>query len=212
MHSVSQHTGCQVLRMRLAFLADIHGNLPALEAVVEDLKKQTPDAVYLVGDQINRCPWSNEVLDLVNDMGWQGIYGNHELVIRRLSEAHEPIVFDNRQRFPDLWWTLKHLSMDHLNRVRQLPAELRLDFGDSKPIRLIHGIPGNPFRGIFLDTETSEIVRALDNVDEPYIVCGHTHHPLRRCVNGVTVLNGGSVGIPYNGDPRRAIPASYRLR
>jgi predicted phosphodiesterase len=51
--------------MRLAFLSDIHGNLPALEAVVDDLKSTAPDAVYLMGDQISRVPWHNEVMDLL---------------------------------------------------------------------------------------------------------------------------------------------------
>jgi hypothetical protein len=55
--------------MRLAFLADIHGNLPALEAVLCDLRRQTPDQVYLAGDLVNRCPWNNEVMALLADVG-----------------------------------------------------------------------------------------------------------------------------------------------
>ena len=187
---------------RIAFLADIHGNLPALEAVLEDIASQSPDAVFLAGDQINRCPWSNEVMDIIEGMGWQAIYGNHELVLRRLAEPHDLVPFDNRRRFPDLWWTLPRLGPHRLDAIRNLPPELALDFGEGAPIRLIHGVPGDPFRGVFLDTDANVIAQAFRDVQEPLVVCGHTHQPLRRSVQRWEILNGGSVGIPYNGDPR----------
>ena len=78
--------------MRVAFLADIHGNLPALEAVLRDLAHQAPDAVYLVGDQINRCPWNNEVLDLLaialdtDHLGWRDQIGE----AKAITDACEP--------------------------------------------------------------------------------------------------------------------------
>ena len=192
--------------MRIAFLADIHGNLPALEAVIEDLKGQAPDAVYLVGDQINRCPWSNEVLDLIAELGWPAICGNHELVIRHLAKPHPPNVFDNRERFVDLWWTLAKLEERHMRSIEELPEELQLEFDGRDTLRIVHGIPGDAFRGIFPGTSSEDVSAMLDSVAEPIIVCGHTHRPLHRTLarsNGARfVVNGGSVGIPYNGDPR----------
>ncbi len=188
--------------MRIAFLADIHGNLPALEAVVADLAVQSPDAVYLVGDQINRCPWSNEVLDLVGDKGWPAIYGNHELVIRMLATPHEPNRFDDRVRFPDLWWTLVRLGPQRLATIQQLPAERQLQFDSAPSVHIMHGVPGDPFRGFFLSTEAAEMAAELENIREQVIICGHTHQPLHRKVGKKLVLNGGSVGISYTGDPR----------
>ena len=70
--------------MRLAFLADIHGNLPALEAVIRDLQDLAPDQVFLAGDLVNRCPWNNEVMELLADTGWPGVVGNHDLVVGRI--------------------------------------------------------------------------------------------------------------------------------
>jgi NAD(P)-dependent dehydrogenase (short-subunit alcohol dehydrogenase family) len=75
--------------MRIAVLADIHGNLPALEAVIADLHTQAPDAVYLAGDQICRVPWHNEVMAIVREQGWPGIFGNHEWVIGRIGTPNE---------------------------------------------------------------------------------------------------------------------------
>ncbi len=188
--------------MRLAFLADIHGNLPALEAVVSDLVKQGVDAVYLLGDQVNRCPWSSEVVDMMVDRGWPAIYGNHEKVLCIMARQHQPGRFDNRQRFPDLRWTLDHLSRSQLDILCGLPAERRLEFDALPPIRLVHGVPGNPFRGFFLEAQEQQVRTDLASIQEPVIVCAHTHQPLHRTVDVKVILNGGSVGIPYNNDPR----------
>ena len=108
--------------MRIAFLADIHSNLPALEAVVQDLASQAPDAIYLVGDQVNRCPWPNEVMDLLGGQGWPAIYGNHDLVVGNLDTAETRTAFADRSRFPCLWWTAEVLQPEHLQTLRALPA------------------------------------------------------------------------------------------
>ena len=188
--------------MRIAILADIHGNLPALEAVLADLKHQSPDAVYLAGDQINRCPWSSDVMDLLATLGWPAIEGNHELVIGKINTpANEP-PFTNRARFIDLWWTQEHLSSHHLTTVRQLPAERTLHFAEAPPIRLVHGVPGNPFLGLMAETSPAIVNRVLANVTEPVVICAHTHRPLARTTERWQIFNGGSVGAPYNGDPR----------
>jgi predicted phosphodiesterase len=187
---------------RIAFLADIHGNLPALEAVAKDLSAQSPDAVFLVGDQINRCPWNNEVMDLIASQGWPSIYGNHEFVIRNLAAPHDPWTFDDRQRFPDLWWSMQRLEARHMETIRGLPPELSLEFGEGAPIHVVHGVPGDPFRGVYPDTDEREVAKAFAAVGEPVIVCAHTHRPLRRTVGNRRIFNGGSVGMPYNGDTR----------
>lgn len=188
--------------MRIAILADIHGNLPALAAVHADLQRQAPDAVYLAGDQINRCPWNNEVIDLMRDEGWPAIAGNHEWVVARLGTPENRPPFTNRARFPDLWWTREHLTAAHLATIRTLPASRLLAFPGTTPIRLIHGLPDNPFVGILPETPEPEVAAALAGVAEPVVVCGHTHRPMARRCGRWYVVNGGSVGMPYNGDPR----------
>ncbi len=188
--------------MRVAILADIHGNLPALEAVLADLKVQSPDAVYFAGDQINRCPWNNEVMDLLAALQWPAIQGNHELVIGAINTPANRPPFTNRARFIDLWWTQEQLHADHLATIRALPAELPLSLADGPPIRLLHGIPGNPFVGIMDETSDSMLNKMLASVPENVIVCAHTHRPLERSFGRWQIFNGGSVGSSYDGDPR----------
>lgn len=169
---------------------------------MKDIDVQSPDAVYLVGDQINRCPWSNEVMDLLDDLRWPAIAGNHEVVLGRLSDAGESGQFGDRNRFPDLWWTFERLGRRRLSAIRALPAERSIPAGYGGVIRVVHGVPGNPFRGIFVDTCISELSHVLSDVTEQAVVCGHTHQPLHRCVRGRLIVNGGGVGVSYNGDPR----------
>lgn len=218
--------------MRLAFLADIHGNLPALEAVMADLATQTPDAVYLLGDQINRCPWTNEVLDLLADQRWPAILGNHEYIISRIRTSDNFDPFTSQQRFPTLWWTQKELSAAHLASMRQLPVELLLHFDSAPDIYLTHGIPGNCFRGFLPEDNDEKIAKSLAAIQSPYVIVAHTHRPMDRTVsaadlalldsrdrkveypgrisqengnwwlNGWHLYNPGSIGLPYNGDPR----------
>lgn len=188
--------------MRLAFLADIHGNLPALEAVIADLQRHSPDAVYLVGDQINRCPWTNEVLDLLDELGWQKIFGNHEYIISRIRTPENFPPFTEQKRFPTLWWTQAQLSAAHLANMRQLPAELTLTFDNAPAIYMTHGIPGNCFRGFVAEDDDAKFLNALTSVQPNYAIVAHTHRPLNRTVGRWHVLNPGSVGLPYNGDPR----------
>ena len=208
--------------MRLAILADIHGNLPALEAVLIDLDKQSPDAVYVAGDIINRCPWNNEVLDILAERQWPAIYGNHEWVIARLGTPENVPPFTDRSYVPTLWWTWDQLAPHHLQMIRALPAALQLTFDDGPAIHMFHGQPSKPFLGIMPDMSDEQIAQLLLNIPEPVIVCAHTHFSMIRNVkrtvaNTVTrtvnqdtvqaatrwmIVNGGSIGMPYNNDPR----------
>ncbi len=192
--------------MRIAILADIHGNLPALEAVLADLEKQAPDAVYLGGDQINRCPWNNEVLDLLHDLRWPAILGNHEIILRRLNTSENRPPYTDRQLFPTLWWTMEQLSDANLRSLQTLPDDLAITLPDTPPIRLIHGRPNNPYLGLFEQSSDAELLEQTASVKEETIACGHTHQPMVRCIESaertVRIYNGGSVGLPYNGDPR----------
>ena len=191
------------IHLRLAFLGDIHGNLPALEAVVQDIaQQQQPDAVFLLGDLVNRCPWTVEVMDLLAAQGWPGVQGNHDLVLGLLNTPQIWHPFDERGRFPVIYWTWERLRPVDIQQLQALPHDLLIETDDAPAIRLFHGLPGNPFEGITPGADSSKIQNALAVYDEPLLICGHTHQPLNRLFDGQRVLNPGSVGMPYNRDPR----------
>ncbi len=202
--------------LRLAILGDIHGNLPAFEVVIDDIDRKTPDAVFLLGDLINRCPWTQEVLDIVRQRGWLSVQGNHDLVISLLHTPDCWPIFNERNRFPIVHWTWEQLRPNDIRYLLNLPHDLLIEIDNAPPLRLFHGLPGDPFSGITPATENSSIAGSIAIYDEPVILCGHTHQPLDRTVekpesasaNGPEfivrqrILNPGSVGVPYNGDPR----------
>jgi predicted phosphodiesterase len=188
--------------LRLALLGDIHGNLPALEAALADLEGETPDAVYLLGDLVNRCPWNNEVMALLADQGWPSIQGNHDLVVGDLNTPASREPFTRREQFPLIYWTWEGLRPIYRQKLRTLPADTVVDLEEAPAIHLFHGVPGNSFVGIYPETSEREIAETFAPFDEAVIVCAHTHRPLDRTAGGKRVLNGGSIGLPYNSDPR----------
>lgn len=201
---------------RLAFLGDIHGNLPALESVLADIDKRSPDAVFLLGDLINRCPWTLDVLDLLRQREWLSVQGNHDLVLAQLNTPDGSPLFNNRNRFPNIHWTWQQLRPQDLSYLRHLPHDLLIEIEGAPPLRLFHGLPDNPFAGIVPNADEGSVASQVAVYDEPILICGHTHQPMDRTITAPhstahipasqtgqqRILNPGSVGMPYNGDPR----------
>jgi predicted phosphodiesterase len=141
-------------------------------------------------------------MDLLAERDWPAIYGNHDLVVGQINSPEIKPPFDDRERFRTLYWTHDTLRPEHLATVRALPSDLHLRFPGAPPIRLTHGIPGNCFVGIFPFTLEDRAEELLRSVEQPCVVLAHTHRPMDRRVGGLRAFNGGSVGLPFNGDPR----------
>ncbi len=189
----------------IALLSDIHGNLPALEAVIADLRRWQPDAVYVLGDMVHGCVWSAEVMDLLCGLGWPMLLGNHDAAVLQLGTPRMEPRYADRLRYAGLWWTRGRLAAGHLAVLAELPRELSLSFPGMPPLRLLHGLPGNFFVGIRPDSPADWVSRHLDGVVEPAVAGGHTHVAMARPIGRWFVVNSGSVGAPYDGDTR----ASY---
>jgi putative phosphoesterase len=190
---------------KIAVLSDIHANLPALEAVLDDLRDLKPDAVYVLGDMVNGAPWPAQVLDLLLEQRWPMLLGNHDDAVLQLGTPRMEARYAHRERYATLWWTREHLSPRHVAALEQLPLEAVLTWQGELPVRLVHGVPGNFFVGFRPNVPEAWAVRRLAGVDEPVFVGGHTHDPMVRRIDRWLVVNAGSVGVPYDGDPR----ASY---
>jgi predicted phosphodiesterase len=189
----------------IALISDIHGNLPALEMVVDDVKRWRPDAVYVLGDMTNGACWSGAVLDLLIQLGWPMLIGNHDDAVAQLGTARMEPRYADRRHYPALWWTKESLLSRHLLALEALPLECGLSVPDAPPLRLLHGLPGDFFRGFRPDTPEQWAVSRLSTVAERTVAGGHTHVPMERRIGDWLVLNSGSVGVPYDGDVR----ASY---
>lgn len=191
--------------IRISLLSDIYGNLPALQAVMADVRADAPDAVYVLGDMTNGCPWSAAVLDLLSDTGWPMLLGNHDDAVIQLETPRMDPRYAHRARYSALWWTRERLTPRHLALLAALPLELSLSHVDAAPLHVVHGLPGNFFVGLRPDSPEAWARRKLAQVSEATIAAGHTHVPMVRQIGRWLVVNCGAVGAPYDGDVR----ASY---
>lgn len=183
--------------MRLAILSDIHGNLPALEAVHADIQRQSVDEVLVAGDLVGRGPQGSAVVQYVRAQNWPTLKGNHE----------DYLLDFRHRRVPEEWWQL-----DQWSASRWLAAELNdddaafieaLPFSIQRPgLEVVHGTPMSNRHGIGSWTDDSTLRRHVAGLDANLLVCAHTHRPLIRTVDDTTVVNIGSVGLPFNRDPR----------
>ena len=185
---------------RLAILADIHGNLPALEAVLADADQWGAEAIVVAGDAICWGPQSREVLELLADRGALCVRGNNEYYLLDWQTPRMPEAWQRYGLLPPLY---EDCGESWRARIALWPDTVSLRFPDAPPIRVWHGLPDDPWHGILPGDEA-----ALDTVAEPVLVTGHTHIALDFVHDGKRIVNPGSVGVPLDGD-RRAFYARF---
>jgi len=184
--------------MRLAVVSDIHGNLPALQAVLAEIGREQVDRVVNLGDIVSGPLWPQETATLLRTLAWPTIRGNHERQVLTLPAD---------QMGPADAFARARLTGDHLQWLAGLPATL--DLGDG--IWCCHGTPASDLQ-YFLETvvpdlgrngspgiraaTAAEVVERLGTVSAPLVLCGHTHMPRVMQCGGTLVVNPGSVGLP----------------
>jgi predicted phosphodiesterase len=180
--------------MRVAVLADIHGNLPALEAVLADVDAAEVDRIVLPGD-IALGPLPGETLDLLASLGERAIWvhGNCE---RELVAAYDgkDLPGPNGESARD---SAALLSPRHRDLIDGLPLTVSLDIDGLGPTVFCHATPRRDDEMVLVDSPVSVWNAALSGVSERVVVCGHTHMPFDRLVDGRRVVNPGSVGMAY---------------
>ena len=178
--------------MRIAILADIHSNYPALTAVLADIAHQNVDDLILAGDMINVAPFPREVMDTVHKHEWRMIRGNHE---DYMLDCHNP---DCDTYLPELWrsmyWTFNQLNAQDLALFSSLPENIVLD-----NLIIMHGIPGVLNISPVPATPVEVLDKWYGQLPQKYIVTAHTHIPFLIQWNDKTLVNPGSVGVSFDG-------------
>ncbi|TDC63391.1 metallophosphoesterase family protein [Streptomyces hainanensis] len=180
---------------RVAVLSDIHGVLPALEAVLAEPEVSAADRVVLTGD-IASGPQPAEVLDLLTDLGdrvvWIGGNADRELVEHRTDR-------DRPAPYPITPWAAAQLRADHVARLAALPTSRTLDVSGLGRTLFCHATPRDDEEVVVVDSRLDRWREVFDGLDADVrtVVCGHTHMPFVRLAHGRLVVNPGSVGMPY---------------
>jgi predicted phosphodiesterase len=185
---------------RIAVISDIHANPHALEAVIDDIERIEPDEVLVGGDLVGRGPLGARVVDVIRELGWRSVRGNHEdytLEFRRENVSPEWLT---APQWAASRWMAAEIDDDHAAYLDELPFSLTAESDPS--LRLFHGSPRSYQEGIGEWTPAEVLERHFDSIEEPLLVCAHTHRPLVAEVGDGLIVNVGSVGLPFNGDWR----------
>jgi predicted phosphodiesterase len=207
-HSLAYIDRLEDLLMRLAVISDIHGNLPALEAVLADIRNRGADLTVNLGDCVTSPLWPRETFEVLQSLALPTVRGNHDRWIVELPEA---------ELTPAGLFARAALKAEQRQALHSLPPHLKLTDG----ILAVHGIPGDDSTclleeilqdGRFVPARRSILEQRLGNAGTARVVlCGHSHRQsITLGPNGCLVLNPGSVGCPVFADIPIAANLEYR--
>lgn len=196
--------------MRIAVISDIHGNRTAFEAVLADLQETSPDVVLHGGDLADSGSSSAEIVDRIRDFGWNGVLGNTDEIHSRPESLDE---FVSQSSAPaSLWAAVREMAAathatlgdDRIAWLRTLPRTLTQD-----SIALVHASPESLWQSPSPESSDEYLETTYRPLCRPIVVFGHIHRPFVRSFGyperpEMLVVNSGSVGLPYDGDPRAA--------
>jgi putative phosphoesterase len=184
--------------VRIAALYDIHGNLPALEAVLAEVDEARADLV-LVGGDIVTGPFPSETLERLSAFGERAYYirGNADRVlVEDVGEATGPSPWPERQA-----WTRAQLTDDQRGLLARLAQTAVLEVAGLGEVLFCHGSPRSDEEIVTRATAPERLSEILSGVKQGVVVCGHTHVQFDRVIGGVRLVNAGSVGMPYEDEP-----------
>ncbi len=180
--------------VRVAALYDIHGFLPALEAVLVEPDVAAADIVVIGGDAVEG-PMPAATLALLEGLGqrvrWVGGNTEREVLESRDADPGEGSIWERRAA-----WVAAQLSPGQLSRIAAWPATVAVDVDGLGPTRFCHATPRDDYE-IFTAITPAEAIEPMLAAAEPTIVCGHTHVQFDRAIGERRVVNAGSVGMPY---------------
>jgi putative phosphoesterase len=183
--------------MKLLLISDLHGNIEALDAVLNGVKH---DMIVCMGDLVDYGPDPRATIDWLRSNKIPAIRGNHDNAValhvdcgcgykyKHLSEATRE-------------YTWSQITENEEKFLLSLPLNLDLTF-DGLKIRAIHGSPESFFDYIYPDTTSEKVEQWMADLSCDFLLAGHTHVPMIRKLSKLTLLNPGSVGQPRDGDWR----------
>ena len=192
---------------RLAAISDIHGNATALEAVLKEIARERPDAVLIAGDLVLNGPEPALVIDVLRSLPPTTtliVAGNTDIAAADFDYgAAYPWMQDG---VPDVIvaaaeWAHDALGEERVDWLRRLPTERRWRADDDTLVLACHASPGSQTAGFDQELDPNVTLERVSRTDARVIVCGHTHIPEIRDLGWKLIVNDGSAGYVFDGDP-----------
>ena len=186
--------------MRVAAIYDIHANLPALEAVLQDIRRADVDQVVVGGDVVPG-PMPRETIECLLDLDIpvQFIQGNGEADV--LAEMSGMEVSRVPEQFREgVRWSGLQLRPEHEQLLANWPSTCHLEIRGLGEVLFCHATPRSATEIFTHLTPEDRLLPVFDGLNVPVVICGHTHMQFDRTIGKVRVVNAGSVGMPF-GEP-----------
>lgn len=195
---------------RVAFVSDIHGNLPALEAVLEQLARREPfDRVVGGGDYATGGLYPNECIDRVRAAGWDFVRGNaDEWLVEIATDGEIPAqgwvseVAPDEQAKDVMRWNIEHLALDSVSFLAGLPIDWSMSGPSGRNLVFVHATPTSTHLGYPPDASEDIFLPMFEQTGADVLLHGHIHHAYLRTIGDLTLGCVGSVGLPFDRDPR----------
>jgi len=189
--------------MRIAAISDIHGNLPALEAVLADIERMESDLI-VIGGEITSSPMPHQTLDLLMALGprTQFILGNadRELVACFDGDVPPERRSNDDPRHVDAW-AARQITSQQRDFLVDLPESIVVEVDGMGQVRFCHGSRRSDEEIITVATPEDRMRDMVTGIAQRVVVCGHTHMQFEHRIGETRVLSAGSAGMPYEGRP-----------
>ena len=181
--------------MRIAFISDIHGNFTALQAVLDDIKKQNVDQIICLGDTVSLGPQPREVLDMLRELKCVNIRGNHDAAILEPDQAAFYEITEYLA--PDLHWCRERLTNHDYDFIKSFKNTHEVLFENGIQLLAFHGSPLSTTHLIKATTDSNLLDEYFAGQTAKVLIGGHSHIQMQRRYGDKLILNSGSVGNAF---------------
>ncbi|MBW2463007.1 MAG: metallophosphoesterase family protein [Deltaproteobacteria bacterium] len=179
----------------MGFLSDVHGNIEALDAVLEELRKMGVADIYVAGDHLLGGDAPLEVWRRLVDLGAVCTRGPGDVALATMDpDKLEALNDDARERLARFVSTRDAVGELVLSQLKKLPDAIRLPMVDGRELVMTHGSPADPHTEISHDMTETEVTALVHGDPADLFICGATHVPFDRTIDDIRVVNVGSVG------------------
>jgi putative phosphoesterase len=183
--------------MRVAAIYDIHGNLPALEAVIDEIRQSRVDQIVVGGDVVPGPMPRESILRLLElDLPVKFIHGNGDRVVLAQMKGAESSEVPGQFR-EVIRWNAEQLRIEHESLIKSWPKTLQIEIPGLGKVLFCHATPRDDNEVFTRLTPKNRLLEVFERVNADLIVCGHTHMQFDLTIGKVRVVNAGSVGMPF---------------
>jgi len=184
---------------KIALISDIHGNLPALESVIEQCRRKGVQKIWNLGDITGYIPFPNDVIEILEQENAVSVVGNYDRkVISFPPKKKKWKKKKKRKKFHAFEWNSDNLTSANRKILKSLPEEVRLGI-EGHRILLTHETPDSCHEALFPETFKSRFKELAVIADADIVCIGHSHIPFKKNVSNTLFVNPGSIGLPVDG-------------